>query len=410
MDHWIWLLSILALLVGYLIGRKIQRRRDHSRRQERHLILDGDSQKYISGLNYLLNEEGHAAAEAFIDSLPVSRDTLPTHLSLGRMLRRNGEIASAIRTHQSLLASPYLDGSHIDTVQLELAVDYVSAGLFDRAETLLIELLRAYDPVVRQQALEHLVGLYRDEREWTKAIDTINRHAERRFGRASDDWALQQSHFSCELAQESIGAGRIQDASRQLRSALAFDKRSQRAQLLTVKLHILKGELGQGAKKLRKLIAHGCEHWGEMVPLLEAIYSGQGRPLALLAYMQELAVSANNEPLVALVYREMCQRGEQAQALQFLQELLQSQGPEAPVQALLTLLDSPQADLARLKPLVQERLHQLQDSYAAYTCSHCGYSSQQLYWLCPTCKSWGCGRPNRRPKIELGKQLLKQAK
>ncbi|MCV6623069.1 MAG: hypothetical protein OIF51_15120 [Cellvibrionaceae bacterium] len=400
MDFWILPLLLILLLAAYYIGRRVQRRRSRQRRQDRHLIFDSKAQQYISGLNYLLNEEGDAAAEAFIDALPVSRQTLQTHLSLGRMLRKNGEISSAIRTHQSLLASPYLEADDVDLVQLELAVNYVVAGLLDRAEALLKDSLKAHDPKIRAQALEHLVALYREEKEWQKAIEVINRHAERRFGRATEDWALQQSHFSCEMAEQSIVRGAYQEAQRQLRAALAFDKRCQRAQLLQARLQLLQGDYVTAHKRLKKLILSGSDLWEPMADLLIQVYEQCGRSETMLQELRELSVNYGVEQLLPVVYQGLLALDKE-QARCYLQDMFEASASSA---ALLEILADQEQEIATLRPLFQEYVVAQRESQMPHICSSCGYSSQQLYWLCPTCKSWGKGRRNIKLKsAELGR-------
>ncbi|MBB6522004.1 hypothetical protein [Pseudoteredinibacter isoporae] len=394
MDYWLLPILLLLLLAGYLIGRRVQRKKSRLRRQDRHVLFDSKAQQYISGLNFLLNEEGDAAAEAFIDALPVSRQTLQTHLSLGRMLRKNGEISSAIRTHQSLLASPYLEADDVDLVQLELAINYVVAGLLDRAEALLKDSLKAQDPYIRQQALEHLVALYREEKEWQKAIEVINRHAERRFGRATEEWVNQQSHFSCELAELSIKRGAYQEAQRQLRAALAFDKRSLRAQLLQVKLQLLSGDHAAARKKIKKLILAGCDIWEPMAELLLQIYEQSGRSEQVLQELREISVSHGVEPLLETVYGEL-QKQSPEQAREYLQEMFEASGSDG---ALANILGDNDQKITPLRPLLRNYVLQQQAIHMPHICSGCGYSSQQHYWLCPTCKSWGMGRRNLRAK------------
>ncbi len=390
MDYWLLPLMLILLLSAYLVGRLVQRRKSRRRRQDRHLVFDSKAQQYISGLNFLLNEEGDAAAEAFIDALPVSRQTLQTHLSLGRMLRKNGEITSAIRTHQSLLASPYLEADDVDLVQLELAVNYVAAGLLDRAEALLKDSLKAHDPVIRQQALEHLVALYRDEKEWQKAIEVINRHAERRFGRATEDWVVQQSHFSCELAEVSIARGAYQEAQRQLRAALAFDRRSVRPQLLQVKVQLLVGDHQAARKKLKKIIAAGCDLWEPMSALLLQVYEQSGRSESCLQELREISVLHGVEPLLAPVYDDLLARSPD-DAGSYLQDMFESSGSAG---ALLAILGDESQKISPLRPLLKDYAIQQQAINMPHVCGQCGYGSMQLYWLCPACKSWGCGRRN----------------
>ena len=390
MDYWLLPLMFVLLLSAYLVGRLVQRRKSRRRRQDRHLVFDNKAQQYISGLNFLLNEEGDAAAEAFIDVLPVSRQTLQTHLSLGRMLRKSGEITSAIRTHQSLLASPYLEADDVDLVQLELAVNYVAAGLLDRAEALLKDSLKAHEPAIRQQALEHLVALYRDEKEWQKAIEVINRHTERRFGRATEDWAIQQSHFSCELAEVSIARGAYQEAQRQLRAALAFDKRSLRPQLLQVKVQLLVGDHEAARKKLKKIIASGCELWEPMSALLLQVYEQSGRSPACLQELREISVMHGVEPLLAPVYDELLSHSPD-EAKGYLQDMFESSGS---TDALLAILGDEGQKISALRPLLKDYVLEQQAANMPHVCGQCGYGSKKLYWLCPACKSWGRGRRN----------------
>lgn len=66
------------------------------------------SREYVVGLNYLLNEQSDKAVDIFIKLLEVDSDTVETHLALGSLFRRRGEVDRAIRIHQNLIARPQL--------------------------------------------------------------------------------------------------------------------------------------------------------------------------------------------------------------------------------------------------------------------------------------------------------------
>ena len=57
------------------------------------------SREYVVGLNYLLNEQPDKAVDVFIKLLEVDSETVETHLALGSLFRRRGEVDRAIRIH-----------------------------------------------------------------------------------------------------------------------------------------------------------------------------------------------------------------------------------------------------------------------------------------------------------------------
>lgn len=135
--------------------------------------------------------------------MAVNSETLEVHLSLGNLLRKKGEIARSVKVHQNLLARPSLTKSQRYLVQFELAKDYVSSGLLDRAEILLGELIdqRSLDTELRQAALILLIDVYQDTRDWLKAIDVADHLTTRKFTHHVDRWRQTQAHYSCELAE-----------------------------------------------------------------------------------------------------------------------------------------------------------------------------------------------------------------
>ena len=118
---------IIALFAFWLGRRSIPRHHDQ-------LLKIQISKNYFKGLNYLLNEENDKALDTFIKSMSVDGDTIETHLALGGLFRRRGELTRAIRIHQNLLARPTLTERESAQAQLALAYDYLAAGMLDRAE------------------------------------------------------------------------------------------------------------------------------------------------------------------------------------------------------------------------------------------------------------------------------------
>ncbi len=97
----LFLLLPVAALSGWMLGRRGSERTSGARVSEL-------STSYFRGLNYLLNEQQDKAIEVFLKLAEINRDTVETHLALGNLFRRRGEVDRAIRVHQHLIARPNL--------------------------------------------------------------------------------------------------------------------------------------------------------------------------------------------------------------------------------------------------------------------------------------------------------------
>ncbi|WP_010597102.1 tetratricopeptide repeat protein [Rickettsiella massiliensis] len=94
MIEWLFLLLPLAAASGWYFsyrnfsGKTIDQK-------------SGMNSNYLLGINYLLNEQADKAVDTFIKILEVDIETVETHLALGVLFRRRGEIDRAIRLHQT---------------------------------------------------------------------------------------------------------------------------------------------------------------------------------------------------------------------------------------------------------------------------------------------------------------------
>ena len=60
-----------------------------------------------------MNEQPDEAIEVFIRVLEVDSETVETHLALGNLYRRRGEVDRAIRIHQNLIARTTLSADEV---------------------------------------------------------------------------------------------------------------------------------------------------------------------------------------------------------------------------------------------------------------------------------------------------------
>lgn len=138
---------------------------------------------YLRGIRHLVNDDSDRAIESFVRALDVDNETVETHLALGNLFRRQGEVDRALRIHENLVARPSLSTDNRNLARYELARDYLCAGVLDRAEGLFQDLMN--QNLFRDRTMSGLVTIYEQEREWERAIDITRRlekHAATRCG------------------------------------------------------------------------------------------------------------------------------------------------------------------------------------------------------------------------------------
>lgn len=379
-------LLVVAIAAGFFLGWRQRGRR-----------LQEDTQhfgpKYFKGLSYLLNDQADSAVDAFIESLEVNPDTLETHLALGNLLRRRGEIAKATRIHQNLLARPSLTTPQLHEAQLELARDFIRAGLLDRAEGLLQELVDV-NSQYKPEALGHLIEIYQDEKDWDKAIEAANQLSQRRFARSNGNRAIARAHFCCELAEDMLERNDGLSARRYLQKALSFDRQSVRASLLWGQLEHGLGNEREALKALQRIPHQEPELLVESLDLVCACYERLGDHKGLQRYLEELLAQYPSSSLVIKMAEQVRWAKDDYAAADFIAEHLRRRPTIKLLNRLveLYLLHSEGRARDNLQ-LLKQLVDQVLEAKPSHHCRKCGFAGNQLHWLCPGCKTWGSITP-----------------
>lgn len=366
----------LAAYCGWWLARYLSDRRESQRNQR-------FSNRYFQGLNYLLNEQADKAIQVFLEMAEVNQDTFETHLALGNLFRRRGEVDRAIRLHQNIISKHSLDDSQRTKALLELGEDYMRAGLFDRAERLFSELTGrgAQAP----PAVRHLLDIYQQEKDWDKALET----ARLLEGLTGERMGMQMSHFCCELAEAEFSAGRPEAARKHLRQARRHDPGSIRARLLQARIASRSGAVDEA-----------LDTWEEVAEM-----NGDFIPELLTGYLEAAESSGQAERAMARLRTWCAQHGSISVVLRLTRDIQQREGIDAAARFLA-------AELARnpsvrgLDKLIELKLEggpdiesgdeilravaqKLLARQPTHRCSNCGYAGHTHYWQCPSCRRWG---------------------
>ncbi len=387
-DAGIYLVLVLAVIAGWLLGKFGPGKQKGAGELTREIF-----DEYFVGLNYLLNDEPDEAIDTFIKALEVNSETVETHLALGALLRRRGKVDKAIKVHQTLLARPGLNQQFTDSTRLQLAIDYIAAGLLDRAERLLNEILEE-DAPAKWEALQHLMTIYQTEKEWPNAIDCARQLLTNPAMRRDQTLRNSAANYCCEVAEATLQAGHAIEARRQAKQAFEFDRRAVRPSLLLARIEQRLGNPEAVLRELQRVRQLSPEFTDELLPKLADCYSQLGKLNDYETMLRETLKERPSAGIVVALAKLIRERSGDDAAIEFVSTLMESQ-PSLPGLSELLAMQIPRAsaDVSTSMRLLQSAIDRLGRKQPSYRCNHCGFEAKSLYWLCPSCQKWDQIRP-----------------
>ena len=385
-----YFLLLIAIVAGWLMGRFMYPRNKIQDKSHNDLFED-----YFVGLNYLLNDEPDEAIDTFINALEINSETIETHLALGALLRRRGKVDKAIKVHHALLARPELEQGFSGSARLQLAQDYISAGLLDRAERLLNEVLNE-NKNFKWEALRFLITIYQTEKEWEQAISSSSMMLANPTFKKDIELRAAAAHYCCEIAEQLLESNNDAGARASIKRAFTFDRRNIRASFLLAKIEQRRGKFKAAIKELVRILASNPDFIGQLLQPLSDCYEQLGSSAGFEKLLRDSLLDSVDVN-VMLTLTELIQENSGSEsALSFLKQQLSINPSMAGLLKLLGLQigdADDKSDAGESLRAVQKLLKEMLQKSAEYQCNHCGFESRKFYWMCPSCKKWDRIKP-----------------
>lgn len=360
-----------------------------SRLDLRQLRIDNRQapKAYFKGLNYLLNEQQDQAIDAFIEAVQKDPDTTELHFALGNLFRRRGEYERAVRVHEHLLARADLSQADRDRAQHALSLDFLRAGLLDRAEDALLKLEGTR---YREQAWLTLLSLHERARDWTQAATTA-----RKLQQAGQvDFGARLSHYLCEEAAEALNKRKDAAAAQALlEQAIRDTPSAARPRIQLAGLLAGQGNPGAALDQLMALETHAPQALplvaSELVRIAHPLHAlVQARALLERAYARAPSVDVAD----ALVQADVLAGTPLQQARAgYVRHMAQ----EPSLIAASRWLSHEPLENAETHATVQRSVDTAARPLARYRCAACGFEAQGYFWQCPGCLAWESFPPRR---------------
>lgn len=350
---------------------------------------------YFKGLNFLLNEQPDKAIDAFIEIVKLDPETADMHFALGNLFRRRGEVERAIRVHQNLLARPDLPLDQQHHAGYELGMDYLKAGLLDRAEETFNGLVDSQYGVQAQRAL---LEIYQREKEWKRAITAAQGLQASGAGTRQKEIA----QFYCELAQDALVHLHTDEAMELLDQALHADRTNVRATILIGDVQMAKGDVEGALMTWRRVEQQSVPHVALVATRLMDGYRKVGRPQEGVNLLRSYLAEASSIDLIEVVFKAVTELDGAQAAKDLVVEELRRTPTLLGLDKLLEarMMDAPPEVFDELS-MVKNLVHGYTQKLARYQCSHCGFKARQFYWQCPGCSRWDSYPPRRTEELNV---------
>ncbi len=368
---WMLLGLPLAFVLGWLASRfDLRQLRAENRRAPK---------AYFKGLNFLLNEQQDQAIDAFIEAVQNDPDTSELHFALGNLFRRRGEYDRAVRVHEHLLSRGDLTPADRERAQHALALDFLKAGLLDRAED---ALNRLEGTPFEAQARLALLAIYERSRDWSHAASI----AQKMHAADQGDFSTRQAHYLCEQALALSVQGDRAGAKALLEQAIEAAPDAARARIELARLQQLMGQPDAVLATLQTLGERAPAALPLAAPLLVEAGNATGRQAEVLARLvAHYEQSPSLDVLESIVAMEAANDATQATArARYVQHL----DKERSLVAAAKWLSTEKLEHEEFHPQIQRALEHAVKPLTRYRCAACGFEARQHFWQCPGCQTW----------------------
>ena len=368
--NWILLGLPVAFALGWLASRLDFRQLRIENRQA--------PKAYFKGLNHLLNEQQDQAIDAFIEAVQNDPETSELHFALGNLFRHRGEYERAVRVHEHLISRGDLSPYDRERAQHALALDFLKAGLLDRAETA----LRSLDGTrLQAQGRLALLAVYERTSDWTQAAQTAQMLADSGQG----DFSARQAHYLCEQAKTLSAV----QALPLLRQAAKLAPNLARPGLEIAALELAQGHAMACFQALSDFAQHSPSAMPLAAPLLcEAVQAGVPKDEVLAILEESYQQTRSLDVLKALVALGASLDAGQARYLTHLEQ-------EPSLCAASQLMQAQSLGHERMDSQIRRALEHATKPLQRYRCAACGFEAAQHFWQCPGCQAWDSFPPRR---------------
>ena len=374
----LFLLLPVAAFYGYYMGHNASRQKQQNTKHEQNST-------YLKGFDYLLNNKQEKAVDKFIAFLNSKDPTYESSLALGNFFRKRGEVDKAIALHEKMSQDETLLESDRELALLELSRDFISAGLLDRAESILLSIVDI--PRQQKEAAYLLLTVYEKEQDFHKAISVFESYKE-----VLAPYTKHLAQYYCELSKKMILDNNQSGAVSILKKAIDVHKNGVRARLELADIYISMGKFAEAHSLVKEVSSIEPSYGILCLDRIKKCFPNSVDPKYRYA-LEDLVHRTNSVSAMCELVRLVAEDSGIKDAEALLYSFTKIKANLRLYSLLLELCakeDPTSAEsLMKLKSMIDAHLATVN----IYTCPNCGFESLFMFWMCPSCRKWESLKP-----------------
>jgi len=340
---------------------------------------------YVDALKALAAGDEKIAFQRFKQAVTEDTENVDAYLHLGDLFRKRGQVEKALQIHNELTMRYGLSDEIRIEIFKSLAEDYLVAKDWDRAISILNDILRLESRNL--WAKKKLLSCYEELSSWEEAFKLREELAKDKKEKEKNYpvLALYKVYQGNELSER----GEYHKARLAYKEALHYDERCVPAYLNMGEAYI-KDQRPEDAITFWKKLLEIVPQCGYLVfDRLEELLFDIGSYNEMVAIYDNL-LKKNPKDIKALqslatIYAKM---GRLELAQQGYKGILDIDPGYLPAHLNLIKIYQERNQTDKAKAALEELSSRLGKRGEAYVCSRCGHKSEELLWRCPACKEW----------------------
>jgi len=380
----LFLLLPVAMAYGWFMGRNSIKQKDQTIKQDLSI-------KYSTGLNYLLSNQKDKAIDSLLDALKVEDDSVEAHFAMANLFRKRGELDRALKVHEHLVRHGNLPTKDKQQAVFELGKDFLSAGLYDRAEKMFNKLLKSPDYGLK--SLAYLLQIFQSTKDWQQGISH-----KKLIIKFNDKRLLHTlANFYCEQATSAFEQDKFIEVLELLEQALKLDPNSCRANWLMAKIYENHKQCELACKCYQDIYQQDKEFFPDVIEQMHQCYLHLDASDEFFRFIKKVYdETASSSALISyLSYVE--EKHGKKKAKEFMLSALKRRPTIRGFKHFVKMQKNQTDDVDNNTSLdlITELISEYLKVKHRYSCRNCGFNSSTHYWSCPSCHEWEQLKPVR---------------